>query len=102
MPPAPSSSTTSYGPIRAPLMSGMRLAGSGATLPQAGDAVHVENVVVGDDRQVLDLRLRDEHAIERIAMITREPAGALRVEDRNIEALEALARQTPWNVSRHV
>src|SRR5205814_4025819 len=70
--------------------------------PQALDAVGVEHAVVGDDLQILDLRLRDQHPIEWIAMFTGQPARALCVHDRDVERRESLARDGTCNVRSDV
>ena len=41
------------------------------------DAVPIEDLVVADDRQILELRLCRQHPIERIAMAAGKATGAL-------------------------
>lgn len=45
----------------------------------------VEQLPVRDDWQILDLRLRYQHQIERITMIDAQPPGTLCVHDRDGE-----------------
>src|SRR5215471_12927538 len=37
--------------------------------PQPGHSIAVEDLVIGDDGEIFDLRLRDQHAIEGIAVL---------------------------------
>ena len=48
--------------------------------PEARDAAGVERRLVAHKRDIVELGLRDQHAIERIAMDAGETAGTLRVE----------------------
>lgn len=58
--------------------------------PDPGHAIAVEDRLVAHNRNVLQLRLGDEHTIERIAVPARQAAGPLSVEDRDIERGEPL------------
>src|SRR5262249_25704848 len=59
--------------------------------PDAIDPVRIEYVFVAADWQILDLRLRDEHAIEGVLNRAWQAARALSVQDCYVEAREALA-----------
>jgi len=61
--------------------------------------VLIEQSFVCDESQVFDLRLRDEHAIERISMIAGQPPGSLRVQQGNVERLETLPRHAPGDIA---
>ena len=71
-------------------------------LPQPRDAVFIEDSVVGDDGKILDLGLGDKHAIERISMRPWKSAGPLRVEDRDIQAVELLSGKTARDAGGHL
>jgi hypothetical protein len=58
--------------------------------PDAPDAVLIEHVIVADETDVFELRLRDEHPVERIPMVARESARALCVQDRDVERRKTL------------
>src|SRR5688572_12206400 len=44
-------------------------------LPEALCAIGVEETFVGDERQVLKRRLRDQHAVERVLVMAGQGAG---------------------------
>lgn len=71
-------------------------------LPQASHAVVIEYLIVGDDRQVFDLGLSDQHPIEGIAMRAWKPAGSLRVKHRDVQAFEALTGEAASDVGGHL
>jgi hypothetical protein len=56
------------------------------TLPVPPHPRRIEAVLVADQPQILDLRLRDQHAIERIAAGDRQLSGWLGVLQRNEKA----------------
>src|SRR5688572_30705525 len=61
-------------------------------LPKPPDPVRVESRLVGDQREVGGDRLGDEETVERVAVRTRETAGAQgagQVERQDLEALVA-------------
>src|SRR5205814_9098076 len=66
--------------------------------PDPEDAIAVEHFVAADDLEVLVLALRDEHAIEGIAMGTRQAAGALGVLQGDRQVLEPLAEDVTGDV----
>ncbi len=70
-------------------------------LPDAPDGVVVEQPFVADQRQILRLRLGDEHAIKRIAMLARQCACALRVSQRNRQRAKAELLDNRRNISRY-
>jgi hypothetical protein len=70
--------------------------------PQTVRAVLVEDAIVADDRKILELRLGDEHSIERVAMCAGQTARALSVQDRNLERREALTGDAPTHARRNV
>ena len=60
--------------------------------PDSADAVRVKHAIVADDGEILELGLRNQHPIEWIPMLAREPARTLSVQNRDIEAGEILGR----------
>lgn len=68
----------------------------------AAHAVVIENASVADDAHVLELRLRNEHAIEWIPMIARKAAGALCVQHRDVQRDKALTADAAEHVGRDV
>ena len=46
-----------------------------ARLPEAPHAVAVEEGFVGDENEIAHQRLGNEHAVERIAVVSRQRAG---------------------------
>src|SRR5262245_40334194 len=59
--------------------------------PVATNASRVEQRLVADKPQILDLRLSDQHSIERVAVSDGELASALGMYERNRECPKALA-----------
>lgn len=45
-------------------------------LPQSSNPVFIEDDIVADDRKILRLRLRDQHAIEWVAMRAGQRSGS--------------------------
>jgi hypothetical protein len=72
--------------------------GDTMALPNDPDAILPEHGVDGDERQILRLRLRNQHSVKRIAMWARQVSCALRVVDGDGQLGEALTSKT----SRHV
>lgn len=69
----------------------MQLKGSGQSgcLPNTTDAIGIEYALVADDGEVFGLSLRNEHAIEGIAMRSGERSGTLTVFEGYSESLKA-------------
>ena len=87
------------GPEAAPARSGRRRrlaseasrTGFGALAsPEADHSVGVKRRVDGHDDQVVRLRLRDQHSVERVAMRARQPTCPLRIGYADRQLLEAL------------
>jgi hypothetical protein len=47
-----------------------------ATLPNPFDPVPVEHYIIAHNRQILRQRLRNQHAVERILVRSRQQAGS--------------------------
>src|SRR6266566_3618333 len=60
-------------------------------LPDAAEAVGVEEGFVGDNREILGLSLGDEHSIERVFVRTGKESRANAVLDGNGKELKAFA-----------
>ena len=56
--------------------------------------------VGGDDRQVFKSRLRDQHAIEGIALRPGERARRNSVREIDGERLEAVAPRSAWQIAQ--
>lgn len=70
-------------------------------LPEMRDAVSVEHAIVAHNRDILELRLGDEHPIERIAMVAWQPTGPLCVQDVMSSEEKAWLARHPGDIGRH-
>src|SRR5260370_40707190 len=60
-------------------------------LPDAAEAVGVEEGLVAENREIFGLSLGDEHSIERVLVRTGKESGANSVLDGNGKELKAFA-----------
>ena len=71
-------------------------------LPESTDVEAIERVVITDDSHVFHLALCDEHTVERIAMLSGQTPGPLRVKQRDVQRHEALIGDTSRDIRRDV
>lgn len=71
-----------------------------ARLPEAPHAVAVEEGFVGDENEIARLRLGDEHAVERIAVVARQRAGPRGVSYGDRQFLKVLVCDRSGDVRR--
>ena len=67
-------------------------------LPKSANAVPVEKGFTRYEDEISGLRLGDEHPVKRVAMGTRQRAGARSVFDGDGQFLEVLSSYCPGNV----
>jgi hypothetical protein len=69
-----------------------------AASPKTAHTIGVKHALIGNENEILDQRLRDQHAVERIAVRTRQRACGLPMSDRNRETHKPLAFHCLGNV----
>lgn len=72
-----------------------------AASPDARHTERIEQRFVGHDGQIFDLRLRNQHPVERIAMVDSQAARALRVQEADWKLDETLRGHGTGNVGRN-
>lgn len=62
----------------------------------------IEHAVVAHDRNVFELRLGDQHAIEGVAVLAGDASGTLRMENGDIQRDKTLRGHTADDVGSDV
>lgn len=73
-----------------------------ALSPDSSYVELVEDAVIADDGDVFELRLCDQHAVERVAMRSSNASGTLRMKEGDVQRTESLRGDASNDVGGHV